>query len=159
MSPNHNTAPPSHCLNSSSRDTHGTNDSYGMCSALPSLPASFFFFFFLLSTGYISIGHPWQYGRLMFMHNGNIADFHLVSATLSTLLWDRTKLYFWAKIPGRNERDTRPILFFFWAKIPERNEIQGRFLSFFFFFLLTACCCSHCCPPPYDSSNARCRNH
>lgn len=24
------------------------------------------------------IGHPWQYGRLMFMHNGNVADFHLV---------------------------------------------------------------------------------
>ncbi|KAF9201084.1 hypothetical protein BGZ49_008697 [Haplosporangium sp. Z 27] len=32
--------------------------------------------------------HPWQYGRLMFMHNGNIADFHLIKRRVQESLRD-----------------------------------------------------------------------
>ncbi|KAF9400661.1 hypothetical protein BGX21_003770 [Mortierella sp. AD011] len=32
--------------------------------------------------------HPWQYGRLMFMHNGNIADFHLIKRKVQESLRD-----------------------------------------------------------------------
>lgn len=40
---------------------------------------SFALFVFFFSKLHSKIGHPWQFGRLMFMHNGHIADFHLVS--------------------------------------------------------------------------------
>ncbi|KAF9946356.1 hypothetical protein BGZ70_003261 [Mortierella alpina] len=32
--------------------------------------------------------HPWQYGRLMFMHNGNIANFHLIKRKVQESLSD-----------------------------------------------------------------------
>ncbi|KAG0001800.1 hypothetical protein BGZ65_003177 [Modicella reniformis] len=32
--------------------------------------------------------HPWQYGRLMFMHNGNIADFHRIKRKVQESLTD-----------------------------------------------------------------------
>ncbi|KAG0041583.1 hypothetical protein BGZ83_001623, partial [Gryganskiella cystojenkinii] len=32
--------------------------------------------------------HPWQYGRLMFMHNGHIADFHLIKRKIQESLPD-----------------------------------------------------------------------
>jgi predicted glutamine amidotransferase len=35
-----------------------------------------------------TLGHPWQYGRLMWMHNGNIAQFSRIKRKLQTSLRD-----------------------------------------------------------------------
>ncbi|KAF9548436.1 hypothetical protein EC957_006652 [Mortierella hygrophila] len=62
--------------------------------------------------------HPWQYGRLMFMHNGNIANFHLIKRKVQESLPD--EIYF--NVNGNTDSEWAFAVFLSQLKTPLQAE-------------------------------------
>ncbi|KAK3815331.1 MAG: nucleophile aminohydrolase [Benniella sp.] len=62
--------------------------------------------------------HPWQYGRLMFMHNGNIADFHLFKRKVQESLTDEIYL----NVNGNTDSEWAFAVFLSQLKTPLQTE-------------------------------------
>ncbi|KAF9431050.1 hypothetical protein BGZ76_000598 [Entomortierella beljakovae] len=62
--------------------------------------------------------HPWQYGRLMFMHNGNIADFHLIKRRVQESLRDEIFL----TVNGNTDSEWAFAVFLSQLKTPLQTE-------------------------------------
>ncbi|KAG0228959.1 nucleophile aminohydrolase [Mortierella sp. GBAus27b] len=62
--------------------------------------------------------HPWQYGRLMFMHNGNIADFHLFKRKVQESLTDEIYL----NVNGNTDSEWAFAVFLSQLKTPLQAE-------------------------------------
>ncbi|KAF9929998.1 hypothetical protein FBU30_001017 [Linnemannia zychae] len=62
--------------------------------------------------------HPWQYGRLMFMHNGNIANFHLIKRKVQESLPDEIFL----NVNGNTDSEWTFAVFLSQLKTPLQAE-------------------------------------
>ncbi|KAF9195863.1 hypothetical protein BGZ50_003124 [Haplosporangium sp. Z 11] len=62
--------------------------------------------------------HPWQYGRLMFMHNGNIANFHLIKRKVQESLSDEIFLH----VNGNTDSEWAFAVFLSQLKTPHQSE-------------------------------------
>ncbi|KAF9122675.1 hypothetical protein BG015_005491, partial [Linnemannia schmuckeri] len=62
--------------------------------------------------------HPWQYGRLMFMHNGNIANFHLIKRKVQESLPDEIFL----NVNGNTDSEWAFAVFLSQLKTPLQAE-------------------------------------
>ncbi|KAF9959438.1 hypothetical protein BGZ70_008847 [Mortierella alpina] len=62
--------------------------------------------------------HPWQFGRLMFMHNGNVADFHLIKRKVQESLSDEIFL----TVNGNTDSEWAFAVFLSQLKTPHQAE-------------------------------------
>ncbi|KAF9186229.1 hypothetical protein BGZ51_002177 [Haplosporangium sp. Z 767] len=62
--------------------------------------------------------HPWQYGRLMFMHNGHVANFHLIKRKVQESLSDEIYL----SVNGNTDSEWAFAVFLSHLKTPKQTE-------------------------------------
>ncbi|KAG0258421.1 hypothetical protein BG011_003313 [Mortierella polycephala] len=70
------------------------------------------------TAGSVSESHPWQYGRLMFMHNGNIANFHLIKRKVMESLSEEIFL----NVNGNTDSEWAFAVFLNQLKTPHQSE-------------------------------------